>query len=102
MGFGNCQYELLPGRGSDQDCLSTDPMGGDAYQICDRLIVEIRRNTCCCRAISEYPEPVREEYAGESAAELRDEDNWFAVDGISATAVISIIRSGLYKRPTWM
>jgi hypothetical protein len=61
---------------------------GGVYQICNRLIVETRKNTCRHRAITQHPEPIREQYEREIVADLRDEDNWLAVTKLSVASKI--------------
>src|SRR6476469_8377080 len=79
VGFRYCRCELYAAGGGDQHRLSADASGSGAYQIRDRLVVGIHRQTGRHRAIAEHLEPIREQYEWQIAAEVRDEDNWLAV-----------------------
>ena len=59
-----------------------------AYQIRNRLVVDIRGQTRRHRAITEHLEPVREQQERQIAAEFRHEDNWLAVAKLSLASEI--------------
>src|SRR5882672_3364520 len=61
MGFGHRRCELHSGGSNYQHRLSADSLGNGAYQIRNRLVVDMHGQARNRRAIDEHLEPIREQ-----------------------------------------